>query len=1123
MKKVKLSVSKKTITIAFILLSTITLFSFYFLNLNKSNLADEWYNSSWLYRRSINIQNDNHRRADEDVLIEYDTASLIFTNKLKNNCDDLRFLDSDNKTILPHWIEGGCNTVNTHIWVRIPSLKRNSSTIYMYYGNEDAPSSQKKWAGKFFSMNTSGCSNEWVAESGVEGTFFERFPLGSSQYGETNSLTNHFHSDFTISTTESSLNTYSNSTEKLLKSNSSYEITLSQSQNEEIILPPYLDLQFCSNTNLVIEKDSIAIFDNDIPSGFTRFNQLDNKFPRGNTEYGSSHIFSTHQHIFESKINRETSQEGFCVLKSQDSLTDGQELLYFVSNEESIIPKYLSVLFGQANDTSMAPSGIIMMSSDIPPLGWDSFTEIENMFPYGSSSYGQTGGNNTHIHSITLSAEKKTDSMGCLVSESLASKQTSPIPIIPKNETLGSNNPPYIKTIFVKKKFSLPVSIGEEQEEVKDTALLEKEYSSFLSREIAKKNSEDFLGTAVEHHFEESESENTTTTTSYSDKTTLTFTPEANSTYLLLSSWLSSSGSVDYATYSKLTRTTGTTEDFNELIYYPKDNTDYISGGTFAIDSFGSDPSSQTYKIQYKSSDSSNTSKIKDARIFALKLNSEDKYEQENNRTTTTSTSYQDKVSLVFTPDSSDNYIILASATFDGSNTSYDSRVQLKIDETTYSTINIETTNSQNKYSWVVVKRINLDATEHTIKIQYSSENSENTTGIADARIIAIRTDAFSNNYYTEDETRSTTTSTSYQNFLTLTQTTEAEDHLILAIADLDGTSTFKDGLSTFLSTWSGVHTGYSFNNTNTNTGTDTTHDANSSSYSQSDTSVFPNYALSAACVPDASSDLDIYSITDSSFMLYIPTNLSTGVYGLFFNGDGTNAQGAFLKSESNGTTVILGISHNASGSNQDYTSYTLPERGWVSVGFQFEDNSGNMAIWVNGENKEEIARSYNLLYGSGNPQIGDNNGDDYPGWGGENNINGSGLLIANFVADNPDNDNTSPAGNGDTFYTDYFQAHENVYSTYAQALKGSTSYGEMLIETKDTTNRGYQYFTLKEETLTNSSSSWYLQYKNGNSSSTAGINNARILILELTEIDSDPVSTEVQIEGLKMEGIKIN
>jgi hypothetical protein len=234
----------------------------------------------------------------------------------------------------------------------------------------------------------------------------------------------------------------------------------------------------------------------------------------------------------------------------------------------------------------------------------------------------------------------------------------------------------------------------------------------------------------------------------------------------------------------------------------------------------------------------------------------------------------------------------------------------------------------------------------------------------------------------------------------------------------------FQDGLSNFLLTWDGVHTAYSFNQTEANSGTATSQAANSSSYAQADTGNYPNYGLSAYCNPDTNGPLDIYIITDACMLLYIPNDLATDEYALFHNGGGTHGQMGQIRSESNGATITLGITHNANGTNQDYTTVEIQERGWVCVGFQFEDNSGNMAIWVNGVNVAETSRTYSLAYGSGNPRIGDGNADGIPGWTAREEINGTGLLIANFVADNPNDDNSAPTGCGDSFYTDYYGEH---------------------------------------------------------------------------------------------------
>lgn len=369
---------------------------------------------------------------------------------------------------------------------------------------------------------------------------------------------------------------------------------------------------------------------------------------------------------------------------------------------------------------------------------------------------------------------------------------------------------------------------------------------------------------ARQNYYAESTGESSAALTSYQDKTTLTFTPDANSSYVIIASWLMQESSTSGSVYGKLTRTTGTAKDFNELIYLPKDATDYMAGGCVGVDSYGASPASQTYKIQYKSSSTFYTARIKEAKIIAIKLTSQDNSAVAESRTTTTGTGYSDKTTLTFTPESVGDYILLASATGDGASTSYDFRERIDVDGTQYSTTNIEPAATANCYPWTTIKRVNLSASSHTIKIQYSTENATAAAGIAHARVVALRADRFSNNYYAESEGRSTTTSTSYQTKTTLTQTPQAADHLILGEQGLDGSDTG--------------------------------------------------------------------------------------------------------------------------------------------------------------------------------------------------------------------------------------------YSTYGQLLKGATSYGEMLVEPKDATNRVYQYFAIKKETLTNTSTSWYLQYKSENNSATAGTSDARIAVIDLRE-----------------------
>ena len=292
------------------------------------------------------------------------------------------------------------------------------------------------------------------------------------------------------------------------------------------------------------------------------------------------------------------------------------------------------------------------------------------------------------------------------------------------------------------------------------------------------------------NNYAESTGQSTTTSMSYQDKTTLTFTPDDSSTYLIISSWLVQESSTSYSIYSKLARTTGSAKDFNEIIYRPKDAIDYLAAGAIGIDTFGPSPGSQTYKIQYMSSNSSGTARIKEAKIFAIKLTSDDYYNESESRDTTTSTTYQNKTILTFTPPTEGEYILLVSATSDGSSRSYDFRTQLYIDGATSDIRNTEPAYATNRYPWIIMKKVNLTAASHTIIIQYSSENTGATAGIAHARIVALRADKFNKVYYAEEDARTTTASTSYQNKTTLTQTPNAVEHIIIGTAGIDGAST---------------------------------------------------------------------------------------------------------------------------------------------------------------------------------------------------------------------------------------------------------------------------------------------------------------------------------------------
>ncbi len=90
------------------------------------------------YRKPVTVSNSGPTLTDYQVQVTLDTASLISAGKMSIDCGDIRLADSDGSTQLSYWLESGCNSASTKIWVRVPSVPAGSKTIYVYYGSPGA-------------------------------------------------------------------------------------------------------------------------------------------------------------------------------------------------------------------------------------------------------------------------------------------------------------------------------------------------------------------------------------------------------------------------------------------------------------------------------------------------------------------------------------------------------------------------------------------------------------------------------------------------------------------------------------------------------------------------------------------------------------------------------------------------------------------------------------------------------------------------------------------------------------------------------------------------------------------------------------------------------------------------
>lgn len=287
--------------------------------------------------------------------------------------------------------------------------------------------------------------------------------------------------------------------------------------------------------------------------------------------------------------------------------------------------------------------------------------------------------------------------------------------------------------------------------------------------------------------------ESTTTSSSYQDKATLTFTPDASSTYLIIATWLyqKQQSTISPCT-AQLYDATGSAS-LSEQIYYPRDATDYMPGGCAVTAAFGSSPSSQTYKIQYKS-DGTYNGAIKQARIIAIKLTANDQTASSTGRVTySTNTTWQDKVSKTFTA-TAGYYLIIASAVMDHDSTTYSARAQIDVDGSAqYGSSSVYVNNTNNRFGYLYFQKVSLTAASHTVKLQYATGSEGCAVGIASAYLTILALSDFDAVISAEQDTAQVDTDGTQDHALTADFSgAPTVDHIILACGFQSSSSAYS-------------------------------------------------------------------------------------------------------------------------------------------------------------------------------------------------------------------------------------------------------------------------------------------------------------------------------------------
>jgi hypothetical protein len=97
-----------------------------------------WYNSNWLYRKPIIVNNTKSTNTLTDYQIQ---VSLTYNLNMQKDFNDIRFTDSDGITLIDHWLETYATSASATFWVKVPSIPSSSTKIiFYYYGNPETSS-----------------------------------------------------------------------------------------------------------------------------------------------------------------------------------------------------------------------------------------------------------------------------------------------------------------------------------------------------------------------------------------------------------------------------------------------------------------------------------------------------------------------------------------------------------------------------------------------------------------------------------------------------------------------------------------------------------------------------------------------------------------------------------------------------------------------------------------------------------------------------------------------------------------------------------------------------------------------------------------------------------------------
>ncbi len=140
----------------------------YLYGTNMGSTTSGWYDTEWLYRKKITIDNT---KVDDDLtdfpVLVATTADSDLVSYAQSDGDDILFTSSDGTTKLSHEIELYASSTGELVaWVKSDLASTTDTEIYMYYGSSAASDQQQAtsvWDNNYMGvwhMNASSDSNQ---------------------------------------------------------------------------------------------------------------------------------------------------------------------------------------------------------------------------------------------------------------------------------------------------------------------------------------------------------------------------------------------------------------------------------------------------------------------------------------------------------------------------------------------------------------------------------------------------------------------------------------------------------------------------------------------------------------------------------------------------------------------------------------------------------------------------------------------------------------------------------------------------------------------------------------------------------------------------------------------------